>query len=134
MFRPTCTFAFFALIAACAPKGPDPTAAAWRERLQALMQERVSTRAQRDEHSRVLVDAVEHDALEGLDLAQVQAQFGHGQPCSEQALCAEQGFSGDDLYFQIGEIADDSIKQLPVLIVGFDTHGMVKRVYTLKTH
>jgi len=98
------------------------------------MQARVSTRTQRDEHSRVLLDAIAHDALEGLNLAQVQAQFGQGQPCSEQALCAEQGFSGDDLYFEIGEIADDSIKQLPVLIVGFDTHGGVKRVYTLKTH
>jgi hypothetical protein len=134
MFRSTCTFALFGLLVACAPAQPDPTAAAWRSRLQELMQERVSTRTQRDEHSRVLVDAVAHDAFEGLNLAQVQAQFGQGQPCSGQALCAEQGFSGDDLYFPIGEIADDSIKQLPVLIVGFDTHGNVKRVYTLKTH
>jgi hypothetical protein len=77
---------------------------------------------------------VEHDAVEGLDLSQVQAAFGQGQPCSGQALCAEQGFAGDDLYFPVGEAADDSITQLPVLIVGFDTHGHVKRVYTLKTH
>ena len=134
MLRSLCTLASFSLLLACGPKGPDPTAAAWRDKLQGLMQERVSTRTQRDEHSRVLVDAVEHDAFEGLNLDQVQQKFGRGQPCSEQALCAEQGFSGDDLYYEIGEIADDSIKQLPVLIVGFDTHGTVKRVYTMKTH
>ena len=134
MLRSSRAIALFGLISACAPAQPDPTAAAWRDKLQAAMQERVSTRTQRDANSHVLVDAVEHDAFEGLNLADVQAKFGHGQPCSEQALCSEQGFSGDDLYFEIGEKADDSIKQLPVLIVGFDTHGAVKRVYTLKTH
>ncbi|HKU45168.1 MAG TPA: hypothetical protein VJR89_43710 [Polyangiales bacterium] len=134
MLRSAWFFALFGSIAACAPQKPDPTAAAWRERLQAAMQERVSTRTQRDEHSRVLVEAVEHDALEGLNADQVQAAFGQGQPCSEQELCSKQGFAGDDLYYPIGEAADDSIKQLPVLIVGFDTHGTVKRVYTLKTH
>lgn len=119
---------------ACAPAQPDPTAREWRERLATAMQAKVATREQRDENSRVLVEAIDHDALEGMNLAEIQARFGQGEPCSGQSLCAEQGFSGDDLYFAIGERTDDSIKQLPALIVGFDSHGGVKRVYTLRTH
>ncbi len=118
----------------CAKVGPDPTAREWRSRLANAMQAKVATREQRDENSKVLVEAVEHDAVQGLNLAEVQAAFGQGQPCSTQSLCAEQGFAGDDLYFPIGERADDAIKQLPALIIGFDPHGGVKRVYTLKTH
>jgi hypothetical protein len=117
----------------CAAARPDPAAAEWRKKLQAAMQAPVADRTQRDQNSRVLTDAVAHDALTGLNLSDVQAMFGQGQPCSEQSLCAEQGFSGDDLYYAIGQLENDKLKQLPVLIVGFDTHGLVKRVYTLST-
>ena len=117
----------------CAGSQPDANAAQWRARLREAMQVQVQTREQRSELSRVLVDAVDHDALTALTLAQVQAIFGHGQPCAGYQLCADQGFAGDDLYYPIGELRTDSIKQLPVLIVGFDTHGHVRRVYTLRT-
>jgi hypothetical protein len=113
---------------------PDPMAKEWRARLADAIREPVSTREQRDEHSRLMVEAVEHDAVVGLNADQLTAAFGAGIPCSEESLCAEQGFAGDDLYFAIGQKADDKIKQLPVLIVGFDPHGTVKRTYTLKTH
>lgn len=121
-------------IAGCAAAKPDPNAAEWRSKLANAIKEPVATRDQRDEHSRVLVAAIDHDALEGLNSDQIQAAFGPGEPCSGQALCAEQGFASDDLYYAVGEPSDDKIKQLPVLIVGFDPHGTVKRVYTLKTH
>jgi hypothetical protein len=122
------------LAAGCAGTQPDPAAREWREKLAAAVREPVTTRDQRDDHSRVLVAAIDHDAILGLNSDQVKAALGPGEPCSGQALCAEQGFSGDDLYYAIGQPADDKIKQLPVLIVGFDMHGAVKRVYTLKTH
>jgi hypothetical protein len=120
--------------AGCAGTQPDPTAREWRDKLGDAIREPVASREQRDEHSRVLVAAVDHDAVVGLNADQVRAALGPGQPCDGQSLCAEQGFSGDDLYYAIGQKADDKIKQLPVLIVGFDPHGTVKRVYTLKTH
>lgn len=120
--------------AGCAATQPDPAAREWRDKLANAIREPVASREQRDEHSRVLVTAIDHDAIVGLNADQVRAAFGAGVPCSEASLCAEQGFSGDDLYYDIGQKADDQIKQLPVLIVGFDAHGTVKRVYTLKTH
>jgi hypothetical protein len=113
---------------------PDPAAREWRDKLGNAIREPVASREQRDEHSRVLLAAVDHEAVVGLNSDQVRAALGPGEPCSGQSLCAEQGFAGDDLYYAIGQKADDKIKQLPVLIVGFDAHGTVKRVYTLKTH
>jgi hypothetical protein len=120
--------------AACATTQPDPAARQWRTKLAEAIREPVATRDQRDLHSRVLMNAVDHDVVVGLNVDQVRAAFGPGEPCAGQSLCAEQGFSGDDLYYAVGQPADDKIKQLPVLIVGFDTHGTVKRIYTLKTH
>jgi hypothetical protein len=119
---------------ACATTQPDPAAKEWRTKLADAIREPVTSRDERDLHSRVMMNAVDHDAVVGLNADQVRAAFGPGVPCSGQALCAEQGFSGDDLYYAIGQPTDDKIKQLPVLIVGFDTHGAVKRIYTLKTH
>jgi len=123
-----------ALGAGCASSQPDAAAGQWRTRLRNAMSVSVETRQERDRLSHVLVDAVEHDALEGLNLGEVQAAFGQGLSCADNSLCAEQGFTSDALYFPIGQVADDSIKQLPVLIVGFDGHGNIKRVYTLRTH
>ncbi len=132
-------FAAAALVAAllgagCAHTQLDPAAREWRAKLGDAIREPVSSREQRDEHSRVLVAAIDHDAIVGLNSDQVKAALGPGEPCSGQSLCAEQGFSGDALYYAIGQKTDDELKQLPVLIVGFDAHGAVKRVYTLKTH
>ena len=41
---------------------------------------------------------------------------------------------GEELLADMGKFKDPAIKQLPVLIVGFNAHGYVNRVYTLKTH
>lgn len=117
----------------CAPARLDAAAAQWRARLSEAIQAPVETREQRTQHSQILVDAIAHDALEQLTLAQVQAAFGQGYACSGNELCSKQGFSGDDLYYPVGKLQTDSIKQLPILIVGFDPHGNVRRVYTLRT-
>lgn len=126
--------ATIALGAGCASTQPDPAAKEWRGKLANAIREPVETRDQRDDHSRVMVAAVDHDALVGLNADQVRAALGAGKPCAGQSLCSQQGFGGDDLYYAVGQDTNDEIKQLPVLIVGFDTHGNVNRTWTLKTH
>ena len=120
--------------AACASTADQRSAAAARDRLRAAMQTPVATREQRDAQSRLLLDEVERAELERLSLSQVEAALGHGNSCRVSDLCEAQGFGPDDWYYPIGAIADDKIKQLPTLIVGFDPHGRVKRVFTLRTH
>jgi hypothetical protein len=120
--------------AACASGASVDTAAQWRERLHAAMFENVATRDQRDRLSRLMMDAVAGADIERMDLTQVQAAFGHGNACQSSSLCAEQGFNDEDVYYTIGVATDASIKQLPTLIIGYDQHAHVKRVYTLHTH
>jgi hypothetical protein len=67
-------------------------------------------------------------------LSEVQAVLGRGNACQSSELCSEKGFSGDDVYYVVGQAADEKIKQLPTLILGLDPKGYVKRVYTLRTH
>jgi hypothetical protein len=122
------------LTCGCAKPGPDPAAGEYRKRLRAAMETPVTDRESRDQNSKLLIESVEHGALEGLNLAQVQAAFGQGLSCEGNALCSEQGFSDSDLYYPIGQRSGDEPKQLPILIVGLGPHGQVERVYTLKTH
>jgi len=121
--------------AGCASSGDQLGAAQARDRLRSAMQTSVATREQRDAQSRLLVDEVERAQLERLTLSEVEAALGHGNSCRVSDLCEAQGFGPDDWYYPIGQIADDKkIKQLPTLIVGFDQHGRVKRVFSLRTH
>jgi hypothetical protein len=106
----------------------------WRAKLRTAMQEDVPTRDKRDELSRLMVEAVENGALDRLNQLDVQNAFGKGLSCDGNELCEKQGFESTDWYYPIGNATDDKIKQLPILIVGFDGHGRVSRVYTLKTH
>ena len=121
-------------IAGCATTKPEGRPDEWRARLRHAMREEVHTREQRDELSRVMVQAVEAGALERLSMPELEAALGLGTECAGYALCDQQGFSGGDWYYPIGQAKDPAIKQLPVLIVGFNSHGYVNRVYTLKTH
>jgi hypothetical protein len=122
------------VLGACATAKPQGSPDLWRSRLSQAMVEDVPTRQKRDELSRVLLDAVEAGALEGLSLTQVESAFGRGRACAGFQLCQQQGFGADDWYYLIGRATQPSIKQLPVLILGFTTHGYVDRIYTLKTH
>ena len=121
-------------MAACAATKPEGRPDEWRARLRHAMGEEVHTRDQRDQVSRVMLQAVEAGALEGLSMAELEAALGQGTECAGYDLCDQQGFSGGDWYYQIGQLKDPAIKQLPVLIVGFNSHGYVNRVYTFKTH
>jgi len=119
---------------ACASQSNQLTVGQARDKLRAGFSRPIHTRDERDDASRVMVEAVEHAELERMTFPEVQATFGLGHVCQADDLCASKGFSGDDVYYVMGQPADDKIKLLPTLIFGFDPHGHVKRVYTLKTH
>jgi len=122
-------------VSACASSEADQLAVAQaRDKLRAALNRPVHTRDERDDQSRLLVSAVEDAQLERLSLAEVQAALGRGHVCQASELCAAKGFSGDDVYYVIGQSEDDKIKQLPTLILGFDQHGRVQRVFTMRTH
>lgn len=121
------------LASACA-SGPSIDSAQWRQRLRTAMQEPVSTRDQRDRQSRLLVEATSEADLERMNHTQVEAEFGKGTNCQNNAICQEQGFGSEDIYYPIGVATTDKIKQLPLLIIGYDQHGHVKRVFALRTH
>lgn len=98
------------------------------------MAEDVTTRQDRDRLSKVMVDAVDAGALEGLSMADVESAFGRGASCDGNKLCDQNGFGSGDWYYSVGHTTEPSIKQMPILIVGFTSHQYVGRVFTLKTH
>ena len=119
---------------ACASQSDQMAVAQARDKLRDALNRPVHTRDERDDQSRLLLDTVEHAELERMTLSDVQAALGLGNACQASELCRTQGFTGDDVYYVIGRAEDDSIKQMPTLILGFDPHGHVKRVFTLRTH
>jgi hypothetical protein len=121
------------LLASCGATLSAEQADHLRQQLRAAMQEPVATRDERDQHSRLLADVVGKDALHGLDQEQVRAAFGRGDACRIE-LCAQHGFTPDDWLYEIGHTDDPKIKQLPLLIVGFDPQRRAARVWTLTTH
>jgi hypothetical protein len=123
-----------ALVSGCATRSDEVTVAQARDKLRSALGRQVHTRDERDDQSRLMVDAVEHAELERMTLSDVQAALGLGNACQSSDLCSEKGFSGDDVYYVIGQAADDKIKQMPTLILGFDPHGRVKRVFAMRTH
>jgi hypothetical protein len=120
-------------VCGCAGSGSEIKPEVWRARLRSAMDESVDSRERRDQLSRVMIDATGSGALDRLMRPDVQAAFGPGLSCDGYELCAKQGFQGSDWYYPIGHATTDKIKQLPVLIIGFDTHDRVSRVYTLRT-
>jgi hypothetical protein len=105
-----------------------------REKLRAALQRPVHTRQERDDQSRLLVDVVDNAELERMTLSEVQAALGRGNSCQASELCRDKGFSGDDVYYVVGQAADDKLKQWPTRILGLDPKGYVKRVFALRTH
>jgi hypothetical protein len=120
-------------LCACAGAQASAHAAQLRANLRNAMQKPITSRASRDEQSRLLANTVKEDALDGLDREKVRAAFGPGQSCRLD-VCSEQGFTAHDWYYEIGVIANESVKQLPLLLIAFDPHERVSRVFTLTTH
>ena len=118
---------------ACGPKLTDAEARDQRARLRSALDQPVATREARDAQSRLLADVADSGALQGLDQAEIRAAIGKGQACRDP-LCAKNGFGPNDYYYEIGVATGDDVKQLPVLIVGFDQSGHAARIWTLTTH
>jgi hypothetical protein len=117
----------------CGPSLTDAQRSDLQHRLRAAIEEPVATRDERDAHSRTLLEVADSGALNGLDQEQLRAAIGRGQACRAE-LCSENGFRESDWYYEVGVAANDEIKQLPVLIIGFDPRGRAARIWTLKTH
>ena len=118
---------------ACASAPSPQRASEERGKLRSAMRVPVDTRERRDEQSRLLAKSVEEAGLEGLDRPSVRAAFGPGKACDLE-VCRENGFSDSDWYYEIGVLENEKLKQLPLLLVAFDPHERVKRVFTLTTH
>jgi hypothetical protein len=111
----------------------DVEARQQRERLRDAMNSEVATREQRDDQSRLLADVVATGALDGLSYSELRAAFGPGQACRSE-LCSANGFAVSDWFYDIGRSSSPDVKQVPVLIIGFDSRGRVGRVFTFTTH
>jgi hypothetical protein len=119
-------------LAGCASGGGLPPAE-WHAKLNAAMATEVSTPAQGQEQSRLLQAALDDGALDNMIRPDVQAAIGKGMPCRNE-LCEKQGFSETDWYYELGVVQGDAVKQLPVLIVGFDQMHRATRIWNLTTH
>ena len=117
----------------CGASLSDAQAKSLRSELRAAMGESVRTHDERDAHSRVLADVVGQGVVEGMTQLEIRMAFGQGRPC-RIALCSKHGFSDSDWYYEIGLPEGDKVKQLPVMILGFDPRGRAVRVWTLTTH
>jgi hypothetical protein len=104
-----------------------------RQRLRDAMGTSVDSRAERDEQSRLLEEIVATGALDGLNHSELRDALGPGQACRSE-LCDAQGFAASDWFYEIGRAGSPEVKQVPVLIVGFDARGRVARVFALTTH
>ncbi len=100
--------------------------------LRAAMGKPVDSMDQSKAHSRLVEDALESNALSGMNRAEVEAAIGRGDECSRHPRCAEQNFQNDDWYYDVGTLGAGGA-QLPVLIVGFDHTGHVTRTWNLRT-
>ena len=85
-------------------------------------------------HSRLVQDVVDADALQDLRRFEVEEKIGRGEPCSRHPRCGQLGFQADDWFYPIGAMGEGYGGPVPLLIVGFDRHGAVDRVWTLRTH
>lgn len=117
----------------CSSALSDVEARQQRQRLRAAIGTSLDSRAERDEQSRLLADIVATGALDGLNSSELRAALGPGQACRTE-LCEAQGFKDSDWFYDIGHAGGADVKQVPVLIVGFDARGRVARVFTLTTH
>lgn len=118
---------------ACASGQSEQHAGEARARIKQAMEAPVDSHEQRDQQSRVLADNVEPARLETIDMRKLRELFGPGMPCTNE-ICQKQGFSPDDWFYEIGLREGKDVKRLPLLLIGFDPHGQVKRVFTYTTH
>ena len=94
----------------------------------------VQSREQNQENSKLVQDVVDSEALLRLNRHEVAEQLGKGEACGRHDLCGEHGFHADDWYYDVGQANETVVGKRPVLIIGFDDHGVVDRTYNLRIH
>jgi len=117
--------------AACGPSIPP---AQTLQSLSAVMNEPVDDAAESARLSQRVQRAVESDALMDMSRLEVEEAIGRGDPCSRHPRCMENGFDGDDWFYDVGALGEGYPGPVPILIVGFDREGKVVRVWHLRTH
>ncbi|MEY4575773.1 MAG: hypothetical protein RL701_476 [Pseudomonadota bacterium] len=93
----------------------------------------VPDKDKRDEQSHLLADSVAYADLERMDRGSVRTALGEGKACT-LSVCAANGFYETDWYYELGILQNEKVKQLPLLLLGFDLHDRVTHVFTLTTH
>ncbi|MEM9075198.1 MAG: hypothetical protein AAGE52_42260 [Myxococcota bacterium] len=124
-------FALLVLLVACGPTIPRETLVT---NLRSAMEAPVNTQEEAAQHSRVVQDAVDGDALQGLRRFEVEEKLGRGDACSRHPRCGELGFDSDDWFYNVGALGEGFPGPVPSLIVGFDRRGVVVRVWNLQLH
>jgi len=114
--------------------GPSVPATQHIAQLRGATQGPVETRDQNQQNSKLVQEVVDSEALLRLNRHEVAEQLGKGEMCVHHELCAKQGFVQDDWYYDVGQGNEDAVGKRPVLILGFDDHGVVDRTYNLRVH
>lgn len=116
-----------AAICAC---GPPPDHSATLARLRDAITAPIETPTQLEDHNQLVESVSESNALDGLRQFEVQERIGRGEQCGARQICEERGFRPTDWVYDVGrDPSDPQLPAGPTLIVGFDTTGIVDRVY-----
>lgn len=92
------------------------------------------TRDDGDAASRIAEELASSHALDRMTRLEVMQAIGRGDDCVRHRDCAEHGFLDNDWHYTVGQPSAEFAGNVPVLIVGFDGHGDVERVWNLRTH
>jgi hypothetical protein len=102
--------------------------------LRAAIEKVISSPEESAENSRLVEKILDDTVLHEMFRAELEEAIGRGDPCSRHPRCAEQGFSGDDWFYTVGQMGEGRTGAVPIMIVGFDTSGRVVRTWNLTTH
>ncbi len=130
--RAIATALFLAPLAlACGPSIPP---AQTLTSLAEVMNEPVDDADESARFSQRVQTVVENDSLQNMSRQEVEDAIGRGDPCSRHPRCMENGFDGDDWFYDVGALGQGYPGPVPILIVGFDREGKVVKVWNLRTH
>ena len=117
-------------LAACAAK---PTPYETLPQLKEAVATEVASEEQSRQYSQLAQLVSEEKHLHGLSRPELAAKVGAGQKCLRLPLCRERGFEDDDLFYEVGQPADN-VPHVPLLIVGFNRFGKVERTFVMRVN
>ncbi len=81
-------------------------------------------------HNRIVREVVDGGALEGLRTFEVEERIGRGTQCGIREACLDRGFRSSDWIYDVGhQPGEPDLAAGPLLLVGFDTAGIVERTH-----